>query len=96
MATRVVNILEERFQNVILVARPSKWGNPFKIGRDGNREEVVRKYKEWLLNQPDLMNSLHELKGQTLGCYCKPKLCHADILAELADLQGEQYEQANQ
>ncbi len=50
-----------------------------------SREEAIEKYREWIVQQPDLMNSLHELKGKVLCCYCKPKACHGDVLAELAD-----------
>jgi len=63
----------------------SKWQNRFKITRDETREQVLQKYREWLKNQPHLMASLHELKGKTLCCWCKPQACHGDILAELAN-----------
>jgi hypothetical protein len=67
------------------VGRPSKFGNPFTIGKDGDRNEVVAKYKEWIQTQPELLASLSELKGKVLGCWCAPSLCHGDILAELAN-----------
>jgi len=60
-----------------------KWGNPFEIGKDGTREEVIRKYMEWIVTQKDLMDSLMELSGCVLGCWCKPKPCHGDVLAYL-------------
>lgn len=69
----------------VLVARPSKWGNPFKIGRDGSRSEVVALYRQYILSNPKLMAALPELKGKDLVCYCAPFLCHADILLELAN-----------
>lgn len=69
----------------IYIGRPSKWGNPFKVGKDGTRKEVIEKYRAWILDQPDLMNSLPELEGKILGCWCKPKACHGDILADLAN-----------
>jgi len=68
----------------VYIGRPSKWGNPFVIGRDGTREEVIKKYKAWIKTQPHLMASLHELKGKTLGCWCAPRPCHGDVLEELA------------
>lgn len=61
----------------------SKWANPFKIGKDGTREEVIRKYEKYLLKQPKLMASLPELKGKRLGCWCSPKACHGDVLLRL-------------
>lgn len=66
----------------IYIDRPSKWGNPFSIGKDGTREDVVRKYREWI-TQPLLMADLPELKGKILGCWCSPNACHGDILVEL-------------
>ena len=45
----------------VYVGRPSKWGNPFVIGRDGTREEVIAKYRDWILRQPALVAALHEL-----------------------------------
>lgn len=60
-----------------------KWGNPFILGKDGNREEVIVKFREYILNCPDLMNSLHELYEKTLACWCSPLACHGDVLAEL-------------
>jgi hypothetical protein len=62
----------------------SKWANPFKEGIDGTRDEVVEKYYEWVQKQPDLMESLHELKGKTLGCWCDANQnCHGKALVKL-------------
>jgi hypothetical protein len=82
--TRVVHCKVEPFD--IYIGRPSKWGNPFKIGKDGSREEVIQKYRQWVSTDPMLMTQLAtELKGKVLGCWCKPDACHGDVLAELAD-----------
>lgn len=69
----------------VYVGRPSKWGNPFLLGQDGDRETVIRKYRGWLTTRPELMRALPELKGKVLGCYCAPLPCHADVLAEMAN-----------
>jgi len=61
------------------------WGNPFVLGQDGNREQVIAKYREWLPQQAELMRRLPELKGKVLGCFCAPLPCHADVLAEFAN-----------
>ena len=76
--TKVVNKYKHVYD--VYIGRGSKWGNPFVIGKDGTREEVINKYEKYLLNSPELLNSLHELKGKTLGCFCKPKPCHGDVL----------------
>jgi len=56
------------------------------IGRDGTREEVIEKYKRYLLRTPGLLDKARrELKGLVLGCCCKPLPCHGDVLAELVD-----------
>ena len=78
--TRVVH---KRNPHDVYIGRPSKWGNPFEIGRDGTREEVIQKYEQWIRSQPELIAQLPELKGKTLGCWCKPKACHGDILVKL-------------
>ena len=69
----------------VYIGRPSKWGNPFSIGKDGNRKEVIQKYEQRTKTQPHLVSALPELKGKTLGCWCKPKACHGDVLARMAD-----------
>jgi hypothetical protein len=63
----------------------SPFANPFKPGPDGTREEVVEKYRAWLLGRPDLLARLPELRGRTLGCWCVPLPCHAEVLDELAN-----------
>lgn len=72
--------------NSIYIGRPSKWGNPFEIGRDGDRETVVKKYKEYLLSNNSLVElAKSELKGKDLICFCSPKQCHGDALLEVAN-----------
>ncbi len=63
----------------------SKWHNPFKLGVDGDREAIIDMYRSYILSNPGLMSSLHELKDKRLGCWCKPEPCHGDILIELVD-----------
>jgi hypothetical protein len=70
----------------VYIGRPSKWGNPFVIGAHGDREAVIAKYRGWLLQNPALLADLHELKGKTLCCWCKPHACHGDVLIELANV----------
>ena len=80
---RVVHCRRAAFD--VYIGRPSKWGNPFVIGRDGDREAVIRKYIAWIWDQPELMADLPELQGKILGCWCAPKACHGDVLARLAE-----------
>lgn len=79
----------KRAQYDIYIGRPSKWGNPFAIGRDGTREEVIAKYEAWLRAQPTLIEAATcELKDRVLGCWCHPRACHGDVLARIAN-KGE-------
>jgi hypothetical protein len=80
---RVVHCKRETFD--VYIGRPSKWGNPFVIGKDGTREDVIAKYETWIETQPQLMNALPELRGKVLGCWCSPKSCHGDVLVRLAN-----------
>ena len=66
------------------ITRPSIYSNPFIIGQDGDRQEVVRKFEDYAAKRFS-KEQLRFLKGKTLGCVCKPKLCHGDILIMLAD-----------
>lgn len=82
---KVVHCKKEAYD--VYIGRPSKWGNPFVIGKDGNREECIQKYKVWFLARKLAARpeDLHELKGRVLGCWCSPKACHGDFLAEMAE-----------
>ncbi len=74
-------------KDAVYIGRPSKWGNPFLIGRDGTREEVIKKYRNWLVNQH---LNLVELWEKDLVCWCSPKPCHGDVLLELANKSEEE------
>lgn len=65
----------------------SKWGNPIVLAEDTveERDRVLAEYREWIVDQPELMASIGELRGLRLGCWCAPKPCHGDVLAELAE-----------
>ena len=83
MATKVVHFKKTPYD--IFIGRPSVWGNPYEIGKDGTRSEVIAKYREYLLGNKELMSLLYQVKGKTLGCWCKPQNCHGDVIAEVAD-----------
>lgn len=81
--TNVVHIRDKVHD--VYIGRPSKWGNPYVIGRDGDRDEVIAKYERFILGNHELLSALSELKGKTLGCFCKPLACHGDVLVRLVD-----------
>ena len=92
--SRVVHCKKEPYD--VYIGRPSKWGNPFKEGRDGTREEVIELFRGYILRHPTLLFDLvDELKGKVLGCWCSPKPCHGDVLVELLRKVEEKGEDIN-
>ncbi len=85
--TKIVHCKKENYD--IYIGRPSKWGNPFVVGKDGTRKEVIEKYKKYILSNKKLIDSLDELDGKVLGCWCKPKSCHGDVLIELIEKKNK-------
>ena len=101
---KLVNIKTDDFDvyigrgNCPKTGRPSIWGNPFTHHSKTtlaeviveSREEALEKYREYILNKPELLDRLDELKGKRLGCWCLeehpfpiPYVCHGQILIEL-------------
>ncbi len=79
-------VVHRRERHDVYVGRPTKWGNPFVIGKDGRRAAVIEKYRIWLLSSPSLVaDAKRELRGKVLACWCAPLPCHADVLAEVAN-----------
>lgn len=75
----------------VYIGRPSVLGNPFSIGRDGSREEVIEKYKRWMWEEMKKKDKVFEKLLRLLGlemkygelvliCYCKPLACHGDVI----------------
>ncbi len=73
--------------NTVVVARPSRWGNPFKVGVDGSAEECVAKYERHIATNPDLAEAAaHDLRGFNLACYCPIGApCHRRVLLQIAN-----------
>ena len=73
----------------VYIGRPSEFGNPFSIGKDGTRDEVLNKYLTWLHESPDFVKNVRiKLAGKDLICWCDPASCHGHILRDIA-LGGE-------
>jgi hypothetical protein len=72
--------------NTMFVARPSLLGNPYSVAEHG-RAEALRLYREWIMDQPELIEMLRrDMRGLSLACWCPPGVpCHADILLEIAN-----------
>jgi hypothetical protein len=100
---QVVNVENTDSSDYIYIGRsrryggPTKWGNPYKIGKDGTRDEVVAMYEAWLLSpigykhegfpfsNKELMEQIPEIRAKNLGCHCAPLRCHGDLLIKLAN-----------
>lgn len=96
-STKVVHCKREPYTVYIgrsTAGQPLRFGNPFKIGPDGDRDEVIAKHRQWLegtaftgFMQDErqwILDNLHTLEGQVLGCWCKPKhACHGDTYVAL-------------
>ena len=74
--------------DAIRIDRQTRWGNPFVIGKDGSREEVIAKYRDHLWSQIRTeklsLDDLAGLHGKSLACHCAPQPCHGDVLAKAA------------
>jgi hypothetical protein len=78
----------------VYVGRPTPLGNPLRLEREDRREEVVARYAAWLEGElhrgnREVARALEELyrrlKRQgtlTLLCFCAPRRCHAEVIAE--------------
>ncbi|KKL66852.1 hypothetical protein LCGC14_2140910 [marine sediment metagenome] len=95
--TRVVNLRIDEYDVYIGRGAGAVWGNPFSHLTSSlaefmvsSREESIVKYREWIMqrlkDEPALAEEMkRELKGKVLGCYCKPKACHGDVLIEIVE-----------
>ena len=75
--------------NTVLIDRRTKWGNPFKLGVHGSRDEVIARYRADLWRRIRTgevsLEELAGLNGCWLACWCEPLPCHGDVLAKAAE-----------
>ncbi len=102
MKTTVVNLNKDEYD--VRIDRQSPWGNPFSHlahskarWQAGSRDESIARFESWFLTSADVQaqwmrEHVHLLKGARLGCHCRPKRCHGDVLAKYADNDPEQLE----
>ncbi len=91
----VVHCKKEKYD--IYIGRPSKWSNPFShmdgtqaLYKVESREEAIQCFRNYIYATPILLKEAkEELKGKTLGCWCSPKDCHGEVLAEIANEDKE-------
>lgn len=89
-------------KGAVYIGRPSKWGNPFELGKDGDRDLVVEKFEKWLTTgesfgninaseekRQSILQSLDELSNKDLVCFCAPKKCHGDVLIKMSKFKPD-------
>ena len=80
----------------IRIDRQTEWGNPFKIGEHGTRDEVIVLYQKDLwtkIRSGDMpLTALAELNGKDLACHCSPMACHGDVLSRASTWAAAQLE----
>lgn len=70
----------------VYIGRPGPWGNPYVLGRDGDRDAVCQRFTDYLRGNPKLLARLPELRGKLLVCHCHPLRCHGEsLIAELCN-----------
>ena len=74
--------------NTVLVDRRTKWGNRFRIGRDGTRGKVIARSRADLWGRirsgEIALEELAQMDGMWLACWCDPQPCHGHVLARAA------------
>jgi hypothetical protein len=83
--TKLVNQRKtKRFQ--VNIGRGSPFGNPFEIGKHGDRQQCVQLYREYfykrILTDTDFRDKVLSLRGKILACWCAPLECHGEIIIE--------------
>ena len=85
---KVLNIRAVSENAGVYIGRGSAWGNPYVIGKDGDRAVVIEKYRvhaynKWVHDMRYEVDWLEPLRGRDLVCFCAPQACHGDVLLEM-------------
>lgn len=87
--TELVNVSRNGRDGVRMIDRDTKFGNPFRLhaaGGEYTRDESVEAYRDWFTEKVEsdqrFREAVEQLEGETLGCWCKPKRCHGDVILE--------------
>ncbi len=94
MLPKVYNISDEnRPDDCVYIGRGSPYGNPFRRGEDGTRQQVIQKYIDYVESEPEIKQKIiQDLKGKNLLCFCKPAACHGDYLIRICnDIEGVEF-----
>lgn len=100
--TRIINLKITKVSNKdngdsydVYIGRGTLWGNPYQIGKEGTRDEVIAKFaydfeKRFLKLPEKFDENIEKLRGKTLGCHCKPAACHGDVIANYLNSQDDE------
>jgi hypothetical protein len=81
---KVLKVGPRECENGVSISRGTRWGNPFVIGKDGDRAEVIAKFREYASARLEVdKHWLVPLVGKDLVCFCAPLACHGDVLIEM-------------
>lgn len=93
MQTKVVNIRKHKGKYTY-IGRGSPFGNPFKIDKDRDRDQVINKHRDYFFKRiesdPDFRKAVMGLQGKTLGCYCAPLPCHGKTIKAFLDKEARE------
>lgn len=101
--TTVVHCKKSKYD--VYIGRPSEYGNPFTHKKDqktlahqvvSSKYEAIKKYRDYLVEHPEKIEDILDLKGKVLGCWCCVKLsigkssirhmhCHGEVIAALCN-----------
>ena len=99
--TRIINLKITKVSNKdngdsydVYIGRGTIWGNPYQMGKEGTRDEVIAKFaydfeKRFLKLPEKFDENIEKLRGKTLGCHCKPAACHGDVIANYLNSQDD-------
>ncbi|MFU0838843.1 MAG: DUF4326 domain-containing protein [Pseudomonas fragi] len=99
--TRIINLKITKVSNKdngdsydVYIGRGTLWGNPYQMGKEGTRDEVIAKFsydfERRFLKLPEKFDeNIEKLRGKTLGCHCKPAACHGDVIANYLNSQDD-------
>lgn len=76
----------EKVGKAVRIDRGTKYGNPFILPHDGDRDYVCDCFRDhYLPNKPSILKDAPLLQGKVLICHCYPERCHGDSLIEMLD-----------
>ena len=99
--TRIINLKITKVSNKdngdsydVYIGRGTLWGNPYQMGKEGTRDEVIAKFsydfERRFLKLPEKFDeNIEKLRGKTLGCHCKPAACLGDVIANYLNSQDD-------